>query len=93
MSMERKLFGHGRSNPCFRDCHATRHVIGLSPRYQTRNEFMPLTFVYVIGIALSGILAIMAPHYRVLSFVMTAIFSLQIIPVGILEAFSASRSR
>lgn len=54
---------------------------------------MPLTFVYVIGIALSGILAIVAPHYRVLSFVMTAIFSLQIIPVGLLEAFTTPRSR
>ncbi|MFC0501869.1 hypothetical protein [Asaia krungthepensis] len=54
---------------------------------------MPLTFVYLIGIALSAILAFFAPHYRVLSFVMTAIFSIQLIPVGLLEALGGARSR
>jgi|GEM_PF-1722304 len=54
---------------------------------------MPLTFVYLIGIALSAVLALVAPHYRGLCFVMTAIFSLQIVPVGLLEAFTSPRER
>lgn len=58
-----------------------------------RKHLMPLTFVYVIGIALCGILAVTAPHYHVLCFVMAAIFSLQIVPVGLIEALASSRSR
>ncbi|WP_158625409.1 MULTISPECIES: hypothetical protein [unclassified Asaia] len=53
---------------------------------------MPLTFVYVIGIALCALLSIVAPHYQVLAFVMTAIFSIQIIPVGLLEALRSPKS-
>ncbi|WP_159103516.1 hypothetical protein [Asaia prunellae] len=48
---------------------------------------MPLTFVYLIGIALCAVLAFIAPHYQVLAFVMTVIFSIQLVPVGIFEIF------
>ncbi|GBQ10557.1 hypothetical protein [Swaminathania salitolerans] len=47
---------------------------------------MPLTFVYLAGMALCGALALIAPHYGNLAFVMTAIFSLQLVPVGTFEA-------
>ncbi|WP_198024285.1 hypothetical protein [Asaia astilbis] len=54
---------------------------------------MPLTFIYLIGIAICAVLAFIAPHYRNLAFVMTAIFSIQIIAVGLLEAYRESRLR
>ncbi|GBR28315.1 hypothetical protein [Kozakia baliensis] len=47
---------------------------------------MPLTFVLVIGLALFGLLALVAPHYSGLSFTMAALYSIGIIPVGIMEA-------
>ncbi|GAB6853624.1 hypothetical protein JCM15831A_06480 [Asaia astilbis] len=68
-------------------------VIGDQIPAPIRSIKMPLTFIYLIGIAICAVLAFIAPHYRNLAFVMTAIFSIQIIAVGLLEAYRESRLR
>ena len=68
-------------------------VVGGQPPTARWKSRMPLTFVYLIGIALSAALAFFAPHYQVLAFVMTALFSIQLVPVGLLEAFYTPKSK
>ncbi|NVN04090.1 hypothetical protein HW509_00585 [Asaia spathodeae] len=68
-------------------------MVGHPPPTARWTFCMPLTFVYLIGMALSGVLAFFAPHYQGLAFVMTALFSIQLVPAGLLEAFHASHSK